>query len=156
MTTVRVGRAWLVSVATCVAVLAIWSVAMQAMTGRWGHLWNNMLNVTVAFGGLFAIVAAVLYVPAFFALGRIVRPPLTPGHGAAIGVLLAPVMLMVLGVTFRDSAESVGGAIVGLLQFWSRQPAEFVLGLIPYAIAGAVFGFIGAAPTRVRTKSAAR
>jgi hypothetical protein len=88
----------------------------------------------------------VIYVPAFLATGWLLRRRLTPARAAVGGAVLAPLMLVVIALVFRESGDpkTIAGMVVQLAQFWARNPAEFVLGSIPYAVAGAVFGFAGA------------
>lgn len=59
----------------------------------------------------------------------------TTARSAALGATAGPVSLFLIWLLFRESNET----FAGLLAFWARLPIEFAAGVLPHAVAGAVF-----------------
>ena len=98
---------------------------------------------------LFLIGAAAIPLaigPIVLGLRWVLGNRLRPAVAAAIGAFLSPLCIVATWLPFRDANET----LVGLLQFWARVPAEFVIGVLPYAIAAALFAAWIAKPVRQR------
>jgi hypothetical protein len=148
MTPFTAFRAWIVSVLVSGCAIAIWMFATQATFGHFDHLLHNVIDVTLGFGGIFAIVAAVVHVPVFVALSRLQREWLTEWRAVLIGTLLAPVTSMAITFTYRGSEDP--GTLFAMLRQWLRYAPEVALGMLPFAVGGAVFGFVAVRPVRRR------
>jgi hypothetical protein len=133
-------RAWLGSAVACVALLAAWVTAAQLLTGRMTHLAHNVVDVSIGFGGIFALTAAVLYVPVFAAVGAALHHHMTRAMGILIGIALAPAAYLAIAWRFRDSDSPQ--TITALVLYWVAHLPEFALGILPFAIAGALFGIL--------------
>jgi hypothetical protein len=133
-------RAWLGSAAACVAVLAAWVAAGQLLTGRMTHLVHNVVDISIAFGGIFALTAAVLYVPVFAAVGAALPHHMTRRVGILMGIALAPAAYLAIAWRFRESEGPQ--TITAVVLYWVRHLPEFAFGILPFAIAGAVFGIL--------------
>jgi hypothetical protein len=140
MRDIRPVRAWLCSVLACAALLASWVVGVTALSGRWAHAAHNVADVTTAFGGIFAIVAAVIYVPVFLGISALAGERLTRFAAAGAGAALAVIPCLAIALTFRESEDP--HTIAQWLEYWTSHPSEFAGGLLPYAASGAIFGFV--------------
>jgi hypothetical protein len=138
------ARAWAASVLTCACFLAAFTLIMHAIAGRWQHALHNVTDITVAFTAVFAFVAAVLYVPTFVLLASVLRDRLTGPLSVIAGAMLAPFVLLAVAMAFRES-ESPRTAWQWAT-YWVQNLPGVVIGLIPYAAAGAAFGFSGTRP----------
>jgi hypothetical protein len=141
-------RAWIVSVVVSGCAIAIWMFVTQATFGHFDHLLHNVIDVTLGFGGVFAVVAAVVHVPVFVALSRFMRERLTAWRAVLIGTLLAPVTSAAITFTYRGSEDPE--TLFAMLRQWLRFAPEVALGMIPFALGGAVFGLVAARPARRR------
>ena len=133
-------RAWLGSAVACIALLAAWVTAGQLLTGRMTQLAHNVVDVSIAFGGIFALTAAVLYVPVFAAVGAALRHHMTRTMGILMGIALAPAVYLAIAWRFRDSDGPQ--TISALVLYWIAHLPEFAFGMLPFAIAGALFGIL--------------
>lgn len=134
----RAFKSWLGSTVTCVTALAVWVASMQVMSGRTEHLMHNMIDMSLAFGAVFAIVSAVLYVPAFIVFGGLIRGRRLAA--IALGAVLAPAAYLAIAMTFRESEDP---ATTGSwLSYWAGHLEEIAIGLLPFVTSGAVFGLL--------------
>jgi hypothetical protein len=85
------ARVWLTSVVACVGLLATWVAAVQFVSGRMSHVVHNAVDVSLGFGAVFAVTAAVVYVPVFGALSLVLVQPLRRAVAVPVGVGLAPI-----------------------------------------------------------------
>ena len=137
---VRALRSWIGSVVACVVLLAAW-ITMQAIsTGRMQYLLHTLFDVSVAFGAIFAAVAAVLYVPAFAILQAVAGPRLRPALAVSAGVLLAPAAALAFTMAFRE-AESPQ-TVSAQLGYWASHAPQVFMGMWPVLVAGGVFGLL--------------
>ena len=144
----RAVRSWIGSVLTCIGALALWVMAAQTLSGRPEHLLHNMIDVSIAFGAVFAVVAAVLHVPVFAALGRLVQGPGRRFVAFAVGMGLTPAAYIAVAMTLRESEDP--GTVTGWLSYWAGHPGELAIGLLPFMLAGAVFGLLWPAAPKWR------
>jgi len=128
MLLIKAARIWLASVVACVGVLAAWIAAAQLLAGRMSHVFHNMVDVSLAFGAVFAVVAAVVHVPVFIVLSALLADPLRRAVAILVGVGLAPAVFLAVGWRFRE--------------FEAANLPELVSGSLPFAVAGAVFGML--------------
>lgn len=146
MLAAKAFRSWLGSVLTCVAALAVWIAAAHIISGRTQYLLHNMIDVSIAFGSVFAIVAAVLYVPAFGLLTAILKRPLGRMTAVAVGALLAPAAYLAVAMTFRESEDPQ--TISAWLAYAARNLPGLAIGVLPFVTGGAVFGLLWSAEPR--------
>lgn len=140
-------RAWSASVFTCACFLAAFTLIMHAIAGRWQQALHNVADMTVAFTAVFAVVAAVLYVPTFILLGCVLRERLTRPVAVIGGAMLASFVLLAVAMVFRE-----GDAPQTAWQwamYWAQNLPGVAIGLIPYAAAGAAFGLSAGRPERL-------
>ena len=102
---VKAARVWLMSVVACVCLLAAWVAASQLLVGRPSHAVHNMVDVSIAFGAVFAVTAAVLHVPVFIALSALLADPLRRTVAILVGVGLAPAAYLAVAWRFRESED---------------------------------------------------
>ncbi len=152
MLLIRAARAWLTSVVACVCLLAAWVAASQLLVGRPSHVVHNMLDVSIAFGAVFAVTAAVLHVPVFLALSGLLVHPLRRTMAVLVGVGLAPAAYLAVAWRFRDAEDP--HTVAAWAWYWAGHIPELVIGSLPFAVAGAVFGVLwsGAAHGRVGSR----
>jgi hypothetical protein len=131
-------RAWVLSVVACVGAWAAYVGAMQFVNGQTRTMWHNMFDVSLAFGSVFAVTAALLYIPTFSVLGGVLGPRLTRAAAVLVGAGLAPAATVALGLVFRDAEDPQ--TILGWLLYWASNSVWFLVSSIPFAIAGALFG----------------
>jgi hypothetical protein len=115
-------------------ILAVISVPLILAKGRSIRL-NTFVDVWLAFGLPAMFMLAVVVGPAVLLARRFAGDRLSPVAAAGIGAVCSPLMLIAGWLVFRDSDET----LAGLLQFWTRVPGEFVLGVLPHVVAGALF-----------------
>lgn len=117
-------RAWASGVGGCFLVLFTLVSAQLLTQERWS--WHAALDMPLAFSLVFAAVLAVLYVPVFVVIPRILGRPLTRSAAIIGALLLAPVAPFVIGawVGERWDLQALGGAS------------------IPFAFAGVVFAMV--------------
>ncbi len=137
---IRAARVWLTSVVACVCLLAAWVAASQSLVGRPSHAVHNMLDVSIAFGAVFAVTAAVLHVPVFIALSVLFADPLRRTAAILVGAALAPAAHLAAAWRFRESEDPQ--TIAALVWYWARYIPELVIGSLPFALAGVVFGLL--------------
>ena len=115
-------------------VIAATIVPMTMLAGRRPSL-KTVVDGWAFFGVIILACLAVFVGPVILLLRRWLGPALTVTRAAAAGAATGPVMLLVAWLAIRDGNETFGQ----LLSFWTRMPMELVLGLLPYALAGALF-----------------
>lgn len=93
------------------------------------------VDVWLAFGLPTVALLGAGVGPIVLALRRFLDGGLTVGKAAAVGAAAGPLLLLVSWFFYREQNETV----VGLLQFWSRLPAELIVGVLPHAAASAFF-----------------
>jgi hypothetical protein len=140
MTFAAAIRAWLGSVVACVVLLMAWVAVMQLLSGRMTHLVHNAVDVSIGFGGIFALTAAVVYVPTFVAVRAFLGRWPSRTTAALLGAALAPVAYLAIAWRFRESEGPQ--TLTALLQYWVLHLPEFAFGSLPFALAGAVFGIL--------------
>jgi hypothetical protein len=133
---VRAVRSWVMSVLACAAVLALWAFTMQMLTGRTEHIAHDVADVSIAFGGVFALIAAVVYVPVFTILEAVLRHRLTRVVAVVVGVALAPAASFAVAWTFRESEDPQ------TIQAWLMRLPQAVIGTAPLLAAGGCFGWV--------------
>lgn len=140
MLVVKAIRAWVGSVAASAGMWALWVAGMHLLTGRTDHLVHNAADVSLAFGGTFALTAALVYIPAFSLIESLRRNALNRYATVAVGVALSPSAYVALAWRFREAPDpqTLGGWVV----YWAGHIPGVVLGVLPFAIAGAVFGWL--------------
>jgi hypothetical protein len=131
-------RAWVLSVVACVGVWAAYVGAMQFVTGHTRTMWHNMFDVSLAFGSVFAVTAAVLYIPTFSVLGTVLGPRLTRAVAVLVGASLAPAVTVARGVVFREAGDPQ--TILGWVLYWVTNAVGLLVSSVPFAIGGALFG----------------
>jgi hypothetical protein len=135
----RVFAAWLLATASCVALLAAWAASMQALTGRHEHLVHNTVDLALGFGLVFAVLAALWYVPVFWILTFVMRR--VPGYtvSALTGAVFAPLALLSVAIRFQESEGP--NTVAQWISYWMTHPLPFITGALPFAGAGALFGY---------------
>ena len=93
--------------------------------------------VLITAGVAFAIGATFVYIPTFILLNRSLRRPLTRTRAVLIGGALGLVPRILIAWRFEESG--LGTALV--IDCVRRLP-HFALSVLPFAIAGAVFGLL--------------
>lgn len=89
-----------------------------------------------AFSGFTTVAVLALAVgPFILLLRRWLGPTLTVPRAAAAGVIAGLLVPLPVWLLTRESYETPGN----LLQFWLRLPMEFVIGVLPYVAASALF-----------------
>ena len=131
MVVVRAVRAWALSVLACLATLVLWVFAMSVLSGRTDHMRHNMLDLSVAFGGVFAVIAAIVYVPVFTLVTAIRQQPLANRTAMALGAALAPTVFLAIAWTFRESEDPQ--TLRSWLAYWGSRIPMVVLGSAPYS-----------------------
>jgi hypothetical protein len=144
----RAVRSWFVSAFGCVALLGLSVAVGQLAVGRPAHLLHNMLNVSVAFGALFALAAAAVYVPVFTVLDAVLRRQLSRSVASAVGAGLAPAAYLGIAWRFREAEDPQ--TVTAWLAYWASHPPEFAIGILPFAAAGALFGVLWAGTNNER------
>ena len=134
----RVARAWFVSVLACALLLGASGILEAGISGRWDHASRNAIDRALAFGLIFAAVAATLHVPVFSILTGVAPQRVTRTRAVLAGAALAPPVSLVLAMAFGGS----GGPQTSLewVRYWLGNPAAFLAAVAPFAIAGGVFG----------------
>lgn len=138
MILLRAARAWVISVLACALLLAALIIVQGAWWGRLAQAPANAVDIALAFGAVFAAVAATLHLPVFLILSITAASRLTRGVAALIGAALAPVVYLGVAMAFRES-EGPQTALAWT-RYWAQNPAAFLGGVVPFAIAGAIFG----------------
>jgi hypothetical protein len=134
----RAVRAWGLSVLACVALLFLWGLAQHALVGRWDSAGRNALDVALAFGSVFAVVAATLHLPIFLILTIFAPQRVTRTVAVTVGAALAPVVYLAIAMAFNDSDGPRD--VFEWIQYWERNPGALLGGAAPFAVAGALFG----------------
>jgi hypothetical protein len=140
MMLLKAGRAWLASSMACASLLAAWVAVGQAVSGRWQYAWHNMMDIAVGFGGIFAVVAGVLYIPVFAALSLLLKQRFTRRMGIALGAMFAPTAYLAIAIWFRESQDP--RTITGWAWYFLEHLPAFLFGSLPFVAAGAVFGLV--------------
>lgn len=128
------------------AVLAAIVVPTALSAGRPLQL-LGFFDVWLGFGLPTLVLLGVAVGPVVLVIQRFAGDSFTRVHAAVVGAAAGPLFLFAVWLLYREGNETVGG----LLQFWVRLPAEFVLGVLPYTAAGALFaGWVVAGKPRRR------
>lgn len=109
-------------------------VPATMMAGRRPRL-HTIVDVWSFFGLLTVAALALVVGPVILLLRRRLGQRLTVARAAAGGAATGPLMLIGAWLLVRERGETFGQ----LLSFWSRLPMELVVGVLPYAAAGALF-----------------
>jgi hypothetical protein len=144
----RAVRAWGLSVLGCIALLFVWALAQHALVGRWHSAGRNALDVSLAFGSVFAVVAATLHLPIFLILTIFARQQMTRTVAVTVGAALAPIVYLAVAMVFNDSDGPRN--VFEWLRYWGRNPGGLLAGVVPFALAGAVYGFAWVWPAMAR------
>jgi hypothetical protein len=136
----RALTSWFASSLAVVVSLAVWVAAMEVSAARLEHLAHNIVDVSLAFGAMFAVTAAVLYVPVFSLLGAGLGPRLRRPLAAAIGLALAPAAYLAVAMQFREGEDPQ--TIAAWLTYWAANLPEVGIGILPFAVGGALFGLM--------------
>jgi hypothetical protein len=131
-------RAWVLSVVACVGVWAAYVGAMQFVMGQTRTMWHSMFDVSLAFGGVFAVTAALLYIPTFSVLGGVLGPRLTRAVAVLVGAGLAPAVTVARDLVFREAGDPQ--TIPGWVLYWVTNAVGLLVSSVPFAIGGALFG----------------
>jgi hypothetical protein len=134
----RAVRAWFLSVLACVALLFLWGLAQHALLGRWDSAGRTALDVSLAFGSVFAVVAATLHLPIFLILTIFAPQRVTRTVAMTVGAGLAPVVYLAIAMAFNESDGPRN--LFEWLRYWGRNPGNLLGGVLPFALAGALFG----------------
>jgi hypothetical protein len=145
----RAFRTWFLSALACMGLLAVWVAAAQLAVGRTAHLMHNMLDVSLAFGALFAAAAAAVYVPVFSLLESVLRRRLSRSVASAVGAGLAPVAYLGVAWRFREAEDP--HTVTAWLTYCAARLPELAIGILPFAAAGALFGLLWSRRDDVRT-----
>lgn len=109
--------------------------------GSLGRALAALLPIALGLGLFNALVLATTSGPAILWLGGRLRDGFTAWHAALVGASSLPLFILLTWYAVREHGET----FVGLLRFCWRVPGELLLGAIPAALAGAVFGaYLGA------------
>jgi len=131
------------SVLVCAVVALMAAILMEGFQGPWQP--NTLLQVTGLFTLAFAVVATVVCLPSFAALQRFTRLLGSRKVAAFVGAVLAPLATVVVVVAvFRGQGDP--RTVMDWLRFYAENLASFGLGISPFILAGATFGFVWAAP----------
>jgi hypothetical protein len=144
----RAVRAWGLSVLGCVALLFLWGLARHALLGRWDSAWRTALDVSLAFGSVFAVVAATLHLPMFLILTIFAPQRITRTVAVTVGTALAPVVYLAIAMAFNESDGPRD--VFEWMRYWGRHPGGLLAGVVPFALAGAVYGFAWVWPAMER------
>lgn len=145
----RAFQSWCFSALACLGLLAVWVVAAQLAVGRAAHLLPNMLDVSLAFGAIFAVVAAAVHVPVFTLLEAVLPRRLSRPVASSIGAGLAPVAHLGIAWRFREAEDPQ--TVTAWLIYWAAHLPELAIGILPFAAAGALFGLLWAGAHDERT-----
>lgn len=138
MIVLRVVRAWLISVVACALLLVAWVVIDAGLSGRGEHAWRNAIDRAGAFAAIFGAVAATLHVPIFLILNVLAAERLTRAVAVLVGAALAPAVTLALATAFGGSTGPQ--TPLEWSRYWLDNPAAFLASVVPFAIAGGVFG----------------
>jgi hypothetical protein len=83
------------------------------------------------------MAATFVYIPTFILLDAFVRRPLNRRRALLVGGILALVPRLLIAWRFEE-AESAAAWLL----YWVRHLANFPFAVLPFAIAGAVFGLL--------------
>jgi hypothetical protein len=134
----RAVRAWGLSVLACVPLLFVWTLFQHALVGRWDSAGRTARDVSLAFGSVFAVVAATLHLPIFLILTILAPQRMTRTVAVTVGTALAPVVYLALSMAFKES-DGPRDAFEWI-QYLGRNPGGLLGGVAPFAVAGALFG----------------
>ena len=136
----KAARAWGLSVLAFMALLALWSVASHLATGRLSYLLHNTVDLALGFGAVFAVALALVHVPIFALTDAFRSRRLTRRAAAWLGAALAPCGYLMIAWRFGefDGRHS----IAQWLLYSAAQLPAVMLALLPYVLAGALFGVL--------------
>jgi hypothetical protein len=93
--------------------------------------------VLITSGLAFGIAAAFVYIPTFILLDAFLRRPLKRPRAVLIGSMLALLPRLLIAWRFEESESATAW-----LFYWARHLPQFPFAVLPFAIAGAVFGWL--------------
>jgi hypothetical protein len=137
-------RAWTLSVGTCIVLIAASVALTQTISGRRDHLLHNTLDVSIGVGLVFALIAALLYLPIFGVVAAGFRQQVTRMRAVGLGAALAPIAYLAVLWRFRESEDPQ--TLAAWVGYWARHP-EITVGVLPFVVAGAIFGWIFSSTT---------
>ena len=115
-------------------VVAVTIVPATILAGRRPSL-QTVVDVWAFFGTLTVIALAAIVGPLVLLLHRWLGSRLSVARATAAGAAVGPLLLLAAWFVIREGNETVPQ----LLSFWWRLPMEFVLGVLPFAAAAALF-----------------
>ena len=138
MSFVGAGHAWILSVLTCMGVTAVWMTVSGVAKGQPDHIWHNTIDLSLAFGAVYALTAILVLLPAFAVLTMVSARFSTPIVAATVGAALGPLALVVFVLIFRET----GGpqTVSEWLRYGATHLMDTAIGSFPFVIAGSVFG----------------
>lgn len=140
MVMIRALRAALASVAMCAVLMLLFAVATQMERGRWsvGSLWTFTVSLTWPF----VIVLGAIGLPVFAVLSRTTAVIEAPRVAMAAGAALVAPPAVILAAAFLTEGVNAPQSLGEWLGYFAEDPASFVGWLAPYALSGAVFGYL--------------
>jgi hypothetical protein len=107
---------------------------------------DTLMNVLPTCGALFAVIAAIVYLPVFVVLSATLRHGFSRTVAVLIGAGLSPIAYAGEAWLFADrgSAETIWVAMLR----WAGTDSDFLLFTWPFTLAGVVFGLVWSAPGR--------
>jgi hypothetical protein len=135
----KLFRAWLLSTLVCAGLLALWVVLQAVLYGRTAHLWLNVINVAVPFAALFAVTLTI-YMAVFGLIERWKASPVSRNAAVVLGAVLAPLSYAAIAAWFHESDDPQ--TLGGWIRFWAAHLPAVLVAMLPFAVAGAVFGLL--------------
>lgn len=99
---------------------------------------TSIVDTWLFVGSVAVIMLAFAVGPLVLALRRWLGPAFTPARAALVGAAAGPGIILAVWYITRESWETVGT----LIRFWQRVPMEFVIGVLPFMAAGALFAAV--------------
>jgi hypothetical protein len=142
----RAVRTWAASTASCLGFLAVWTMSLKFVFGPDGS--DTLMDVLPTCGGLFAVIAAIVYVPVFVVLSATLRQAFSRTIAVLVGAGLSPIAYAGEAWFFadRENAETIWVAM--LRWALNMNKSDFLLFTWPFALAGVVFGLVWSAQGR--------
>jgi hypothetical protein len=140
MVMLRALRAVAASVATCAVLMLLFAVATQMERGRWslGSLWAFTLSLTWPL----VIVLGVIGLPVFALLSRTTAVIEAPRVAMAAGAALVAPPAVILAAAFLTEGVNAPQSLGEWLDYFAGDPLSLITWLAPYALSGAVFGYL--------------
>ena len=134
-----------------VGVLSAGTLVFTSITAGRAPRLSTVLDVWIFFGTFTVIALAIIVGPVMLLLRRWLGLALTVGRARVVGAAMGPLLLVPMWFVTREDYETLDN----LLAFWARLPMEFVIGVLPYAAAGALFAGWLAADKRTPRRTTA-